>query len=86
LLQQYAQDSNIKKLVLASLVCSLLCSVRYAGISFLLAGTTVIFFQPNINWSKKIKHGLIFVFITASLAAFNVLRNRFVSGTLTGVR
>ncbi|MGL1102684.1 hypothetical protein ACSTLM_00550, partial [Vibrio parahaemolyticus] len=32
------------------------------------------------------KHGLIFVFITASLAAFNVLRNRFVSGTLTGVR
>ncbi|MBR2648648.1 MAG: hypothetical protein IKD55_07395 [Sediminibacterium sp.] len=85
-LQQYALDANIKKLVLASLVCSLLCSVRYAGISFLLAGITIVFFQPNSNWLKKIKHGLIFVFIASSLTASNVLRNRFVSGTLTGVR
>lgn len=86
LFQQYALYTNIKNLLLASLVCSLLCTVRYAGISFLLAGTTIVLFHPNIHWSKKIKHGLIFSLIGTALAVCNVLRNHFVSGTLTGVR
>lgn len=86
LLQQYATNSSLKNLLLAAIVCSILFSVRYAGLSFLLAAIVFIFFRPNIQWATKLRHASIFGFISASLAASNMLRNHFVSGTLTGVR
>lgn len=86
LLQQYAINNSLKNLLLAAIVCSTLFSVRYAGLSFLLAALLFIFFQPNTNWIKKFQHCLIFGFIGTALAAFNILRNHLVSGTFTGVR
>ena len=85
-LHRYFQTHSPKALVAAATLTAIACVTRYAGITIILAGATVLLMDMQLSWRKKLTHILIFCLISSSLLTINLARNYLVSGTLTGHR
>ncbi len=82
----YFLSHSYTRLALLSMVTALAFNTRYAGISLVLAGGMLIFFDGGLPIGRKIKHLLYFGNIACSLVFFNLIHNHYVSASLTGVR
>lgn len=85
-LYEYMQTGNVKNLLFAALVVSIMCIVRYAGIAFIAAGGFIILFMKHISVKQKIIHLLLFASLAVSLLTCNLIRNYLVEGFATGER
>ena len=85
-LRNYQVSHSCSRLLLAALVATLAFVTRYAGIGLFFTGGTLLFFDGDLSVSKKIKHLLLFGCMGSSFAVINLVRNRLVSGNITGVR
>ncbi|MBV4355663.1 hypothetical protein [Pinibacter aurantiacus] len=85
-LHRYFKTYTLSGLLLVSLIVSVACVTRYAGIAFAGAGGTLLLFDKKLRPGKKAQHIIIFSFISLLLLAINLYRNLHVGGFLTGNR
>ncbi len=85
-LKKYLSNTSLKYLVTTTLIAAIACTVRYAGISFLLTGGMLILIHPNLPFKSKWKQVLFFELGAVIPVLINIIRNAAVSGTYTGVR
>ncbi|MDE3235760.1 MAG: hypothetical protein KGO81_07390 [Bacteroidota bacterium] len=84
-LEKYIQQQNLKQLLIVSLLAATGCIIRYAGIVLIgTGGIMMLFLSQDIR--KKIKHILLFTFISSSFLCINLIRNHYAAGSLTGMR
>ncbi len=83
---RYLVGHNYTTLLAMALVSALAFVTRYAGISLVLTGCILIFFDGELPILKKIKHLLVFGLAGISLATVNLLHNHLATESLAGVR
>lgn len=84
--KNYSTKKSYSSLLIFSLVAALAFLTRYAGITLVITGAALLFFDGSLELFKKIKQLIIFIAIGFSLVLLNILRNKSVSGTMSGVR
>jgi hypothetical protein len=82
----YLKKKTFRSLLFFSLVTALTLVIRYAGVVLLAVGSILILADGMIARKKKVRHLLVFNLVSASLLAVNLVRNKMVSQSLTGVR
>lgn len=85
-IHQYSLQQSIRNLYVVSILAASLFFVRFAGITCLITGGLIILLQKGLPIKQKIKHLVYYGLIGISLTAINVLYNKMLTGTLTGVR
>lgn len=85
-IQRYINQLTIRNLLTVSVIASLLCFVRFAGVTILITGSIIILLNQQLSRKKIIQHLIVFNFIGSSLTIINILYNKSISGTLAGVR
>jgi hypothetical protein len=85
-MQQYFRHHSLKMLLWASVITALATDIRYAGVTIIGTAGLLILMDNYLPLKQKIKHILIFGFISSSLLVVNLIRNYRVGGTLTGHR
>lgn len=83
---RYLQQKTWRSLFLLSLITAITLVTRYAGVVLLAVGSILMLTDEAIGRRKKIQHLLVFNLAGASLLAVNLIRNHFVSKSLTGTR
>ena len=73
-------------LVLLGILVAVSCITRYAGVTLIMTGGLLMLLDKELTIAKKIKHILIFGFISISLLVANLIKNRLSSGLSTGTR
>jgi hypothetical protein len=86
ILHKYLNTLNASALIAAALIAATICIVRYAGICVIGMGGFVLLFMKHRSTKQKIIHILLFGAIACSLLAFNLIRNFYALGYLTGER
>ena len=84
--RRYTKSYEDKQLLVMALIVAIACLTRIAGISLLATGFALIFFDGQINASKKLKQLFLFVLVAITPIALNLYRNHLVTGTAAGVR
>ncbi len=84
-IERYILRKKFSGLVLSSIFVSLACLDRYTGITLVIAGVLILFFNKN-TWKPKSLHILLFGFISSAPTAAWLVRNYLVSGTFAGLR
>lgn len=84
--EKYQTGGKASSLIFLSIVTALACLTRYIGVIIILTGTINIFLQKNKLYKEKIRHVIIFMFITCTPLGVWIIRNIFLSGTFTGQR
>ncbi len=84
--RNYFNSYSIPSLVWMALIIATAFFTRYAGISLVITGSALLFFDGRLSVTKKIKHLLLFGSISCSFIAVNLIRNHHLSARLTGVR
>ncbi len=84
--KKYVQLHRQKWLIVCALLAAFSCITRYAGITLVLTGSLLLVFDTKLPLRQKIKHLLIFNFISVSLLTANLLRNALLGQNLTGNR
>jgi hypothetical protein len=86
LARKYFKETNYKNLFFISIISAIIIVTRLAGLAF--AGTIglLILMNHDAKWGTKIKHAIIYGFCSIVLLVLNLLRNSWVSATLTGNR
>ena len=84
--EKYKVRGNITSLILLSVTTALACLTRYIGVIIILTGLISISLQKNNLFKEKLRHTIIFIFITCMPIGLWVTRNIFLSGTLVGQR
>jgi hypothetical protein len=82
----YAKRKGMIALFVFALIAALAFVTRFAGITIVATGITLILFDETISLVKKIKHIFLFVLISCSLVVCNIIHNHYVAGSLAGVR
>jgi hypothetical protein len=82
----YLQKQTTNRLLIIALVAALACITRYAGITLIGTGALMLLLDNKLTLNKKIKHILLFCFLSASLLAINLIYNRLSAGLSTGTR
>jgi len=78
---------TIKRLFLPTIATAIICDTRIAGISVLATGLFLILFsRSSINWVNRIYNFIFFAVGGFSVLFINLIRNTYVSGTMTGIR
>lgn len=85
-LRRYLYLHNIWVLLLVGVICAVSCTIRYAGITMIGAGGLLLLFEKYPSFKIKLQHLFLFGVVSVSLLVINLLRNEYVSGTLTGRR
>ena len=83
---QYLISEKTNWLLIAAIIASLACSVRYVGITLLMTGGLHILLYFQFNWRTKLKHIGLLAFVGCSLPLLNIIRNKLLTQTLAGVR
>lgn len=82
---RYLREHSPASLVLVSIVASLACLQRYAGVALVLAGVLLIALGPRgVPLRRRIKHVAIFGAISVMPVALWILRNRMLAGRTAG--
>lgn len=84
--KNYSNRKNLLSLFLFAIVAAYAFVTRFAGITLIVSGIALIFFDGSLTIQKKIKQLVMFFAIGISLVVINLLRNHYASGTLSGVR
>jgi hypothetical protein len=84
--KNYANQKSVTSLLLFSIVAAYAFVTRFAGITLIATGMALLLFDGSLLLLKKIKHLIIFFLTSISLVLINLIRNHYVSGTLSGVR
>lgn len=82
----YMQKHSMLSLVLLGILVAISCITRYAGVTLIMTGGLLMLLDKQLTIPKKIKHILIFGFISISLLVANLIKNRLSSGLSTGTR
>ena len=77
---------NIKAVAVAVVAAGFACLSRYSAVSLLLACTTLFLFVGNGSFGRRLKRSLIFGLAASIPLALWLVRNWYMSGTLTGPR
>jgi len=85
-LTSYLRTYSITRLLICALIAAVTCVTRYAGITLIATGLMVMVFDRSFEWRKKTLHCFIFSLLSVLLLIANLVRNRMVSGELTGPR
>jgi hypothetical protein len=85
-LHRYGKTHRSGSLLFCGLITAFAFVTRYAGISLLALGFGMLLLDPELSVRKKIKHIAVYVLLSVSLAAVNLIRNHYASGHSTGVR
>ena len=85
-IKKYLNAHTIRTLFAAAQVAAIAFETRFAGITLLLTGGFLIFFDGNLSLIKKIKHLLLFGIMASALTAINLIRNLLVTDSMAGVR
>ncbi len=85
-IHQYSLKQSLRNLYVVSIITALLLFVRFAGITCLITGGLIILLQKGLPLKQKFNHLVYYGLIGISLTTINVLYNKLISGTLTGVR
>lgn len=83
---KYQIKRDFVSLFLFSTSVSLACITRYTGVVLILTGVLCIVFFTENQKKEKFWHSVIFLLITLLPITVWVIRNYFISGTLTGLR
>ncbi|MGZ3872593.1 MAG: hypothetical protein ACXVJD_06730 [Mucilaginibacter sp.] len=83
---KYLQAHSTKALVWVAIVTAITCITRYAGVTVVGAGGLMLLLDNQLTVKRKIRHILIFGFISISLLVGNLVLNRLTSGLSTGTR
>lgn len=82
----YGERKTIFSLFIFALVGACAFVTRFAGITVIATGAALIFFDGSLPVLKKIKRLFVFLLTGISFVLVNLVRNRQVSGTASGVR
>ncbi|MBB6272921.1 hypothetical protein HDF26_003381 [Pedobacter cryoconitis] len=82
----YLRTYSMVSLLICALIAAIACVTRYAGITLIGTGLMLLVFDRSFEWRKKILHCAVFGLLSVSLLIANLVRNRLVSGELTGPR
>lgn len=85
-IRKYFQDPSVKNLLIIGCIAALSCITRYAGVTLIGTGGLLILCLAVLPWKKKIVHLLLFSVTGISLLLINLIRNSFLTGSLTGQR
>ena len=83
---KYQIKRDFVSLFLFSIPVSLACLTRYTGVIIILTGVLCIVFFTENQRKEKFRHSVIFLLITVLPITLWIIRNYFISGTLTGLR
>ena len=80
----FAKDQGTSRVVFAGLYAAIACSLRYAGVFWLL--TVGLVMAPGIlrNWKQVVREGALFFTIPGALVCGMFIRNRMIVGDLSG--
>lgn len=84
--RHYLQTHTTKALLLAAFITAITCITRYAGITIVGTGGLMLLMDNELPIKKKIKHILIYGFVSISLLVGNLVMNRINTGLSTGTR
>lgn len=84
--QHYLQSHTTKALVIAAAITAISCITRYAGVTVIGTGGLMLLLDNELPIKKKIKHILIYGFVSISLLVANLIMNRINTGLSTGTR
>jgi hypothetical protein len=84
--EKYFHKFEWKYLILMALIAAISSDTRLAGVSIIGTGGLLILMCKQLKWPSKIKQGFVFGLISVSFFSINLLRNAFLSQTLTGKR
>ncbi len=84
--RKYFLETNYKNLFFIIIITAIILVTRLAGLAF--AGTIglLILMNHDLKWGTKIKHSIIYGCCSLLPLVLNLLRNSWVSDTLTGNR
>lgn len=83
---RYRERPTTSRLLGWALVVALASLTRYAGIALIGAGVGTIVLVSGIGWRHRVRDVVRFTVVAAAPLAAWMLRNRSISGTLTGDR
>jgi hypothetical protein len=83
---RYLRTYTVTSLLLCALIAAVACVTRYAGITLIATGLMMLVFDRSLAWRKKTLHCFVFGLLSVSLLIANLVRNRMISGELTGSR
>jgi MFS family permease len=84
--RRYFQSPSTANLLLMAFIAGLACVTRYAGITLIGTGGLLILCDTRPAFVKKIRDIILFGLSASVFLAINLVRNRLVTGTLTGYR
>ena len=84
--KSYFENYTIKNLIIFSAIAAIASVTRLAGVSLIATGGLLILLSHDIPWRKKINDILIYSTIASSLFVINMVRNLYLTNTLTGIR
>jgi hypothetical protein len=84
--RHYLQTHTTKALLIAAFITAITCITRYAGITIVGTGGLMLLLDNELSIKKKIKHILIYGFVSISLLVANLVMNRINTGLSTGTR
>lgn len=82
----YLIKKDTTSLILLSFSVALACLTRYIGIILIITGIISILLFRKDYFKAKIQHLIIFIFVSCLPISIWMIRNFFLSGTLTGPR
>lgn len=84
--RHYLQSHTVKALLIAALITAIACITRYAGVTLVGTGGLMLLLDNELPIRKKIRHILIFGFVSISMLVANLVINRINTGLSTGTR
>ncbi len=86
MLHKYLNTLNISALFAAAFIAATICIIRYAGICVIGVGGFVLLFMKHKTIKQKTVHIILFGLTACSFLVFNLIRNFYALGYLTGER
>jgi hypothetical protein len=82
----YMRKHSTKALLTVAIITAIACITRYAGVTIIGAGGLMLLLDDQLTIHRKVKHILIYGFISISLLVANLVLNRLSTGLSTGTR
>jgi hypothetical protein len=84
--RHYLKSHTTKALLVAAIITAIACITRYAGVTIIGTGGLLLLLDNELSIRKKIRHILIYGFVSISLLVANLVMNRINTGLSTGTR
>jgi hypothetical protein len=84
--QNYLTKASFNNLCFMALVAALATITRFAGVTLIMTGCLLLFFDHRLNLIQKINKLFIFGCLSISLLVINLSRNFYLTNTFTGIR